>query len=71
MIPKGTRFPVAYVFEFKSIHKDEDIEASARHALDQILEKQYEAQVTSAGINPQLVRRLAIVLQGKRIIVRE
>ena len=71
MIPKGTRFPVAYVFEFKSIQKDEDIEVSARHALDQIQEKRYDAQVTSAEINPRQVRRLAIVLQGKRVIVRE
>jgi len=30
MIPKGTRYPVAYVFEFKSIPKEEDNEASAR-----------------------------------------
>lgn len=71
MIPKGTRYTTAYVIEFKSISREEDIEASARQALDQIREKQYDTQATSAGINPQQVRRLAIVVQGKRVIVRE
>jgi hypothetical protein len=71
MIPKGARYPVAYVFEFKSVKRDEDIEAVARHALDQIQEKRYDTLAGSAGSEPPQVRRLAVVLQGKQVIVRE
>jgi hypothetical protein len=71
MIPKGARYPVAYVFEFKSVNRDEDIEAVARRALDQIREKRYDTLAGSAGSEPPQVRRLAVVLQGKQVIVRE
>jgi hypothetical protein len=71
MIPKGARYPVAYVFEFKSVNRDEDIEAGARRALDQIQEKRYDTLASSAGSEPPQVRRLAVVLQGKQVIVRE
>jgi len=71
MIPKTITYPVGYVFEFKSVPRDEDIEASARCALDQIRDKQYDTHIASAGIVLQQVRRLAIILQGKRVIVRE
>lgn len=71
MIPKTITYPVGYVFEFKSVPREEDIEVSARCALDQIQDKQYDTQIASAGIDIQHVRRLAVILQGKRVIVRE
>ncbi len=71
MIPKGTRYPVAYIFEFKSVSRKKDIEASARRALDQVREKQYDTLAGSAGSERQQIRRLAVVIQGKRVIVRE
>ncbi len=71
MIPKGVRYPVAYVIEFKSIESNENIDGSALHALRQIREKGYETIAMSSGIPTIRVRRLAIVLQGKRIAVRE
>lgn len=71
MIPKTRRYETGYVFEFKSIKPDEDIEKMAQEALLQIQEKQYDASVISAGIFQGRVRRLAVVLQGKRVIVRE
>lgn len=71
MIPKTSRYPAGYVIEFKSIKPDEDIEGMAQESLLQIEEKQYDAPVKSAGMSPDTVRRLAVILQGKRVIVRE
>ncbi len=71
MIPKDERFPVAYVIEFKSVRPDEDIEESAEKALLQIQKKYYDTALRSAGIHPSRIRRLAIILQGKKVVVRE
>ena len=71
MIPKTSRYPTGYVIEFKSIHPDEDIEGMAQEALQQIQEKRYDTPVLSAGIKQDKVRHLAVVLQGKQVIVRE
>jgi len=71
MIPKDERFPVAYVIEFKSVRADEDIEESAEKALFQVQKKHYDTALRSAGIHTTRIRRLAIVLQGKTVVVRE
>jgi len=71
MIPTTSRYETGYVIEFKSIKLEEDIEGMAQEALLQIQEKQYDALVMSAGICPDGVRHLAVVLRGKRVIVRE
>ncbi|OQA53713.1 MAG: putative AAA-ATPase [Euryarchaeota archaeon ADurb.Bin294] len=71
MIPKTSMYPTGYVIEFKSIKPDEDIEVQAEAALLQIQEKQYDVPVRSAVISPDNVRHLAVILQGKKVIVRE
>jgi hypothetical protein len=71
MIPKDERFPVAYVIEFKSVRPDEDIGESAEKALLQVQKKHYDTALHSAGIHTTRIRRLAIVLQGKTVVVRE
>jgi len=71
MIPKDERFPVAYVIEFKSVRPDEDIRESAEKALIQVQKKHYDTALRSAGIHTTRIRRLAIVLQGKTVVVRE
>ncbi len=71
MIPKDERFPVAYVIEFKSVRPDEDIGDSAEKALLQVQKKHYDTALHSAGIHTTRIRRLAIVLQGKTVVVRE
>ncbi len=70
MIPKGTRYPIAYVFEFQSIPKDKDREVSARHALAQIQKKGYDTRAVSLD-ETQQIRKLAIILQRNKVIVRE
>ncbi|PWR69604.1 ATP-binding protein [Methanospirillum stamsii] len=71
MIPKGVKYATTYVIEFKSVHPQEKIEESAKQALDQIHEKQYDILADSPGLKTKHVRRLAIVVQGKKVIIRE
>ena len=71
MIPKTSRYQTGYIIEFKSIGLEENIEEACTRALTQIHKNVYHAAVHNAGIPPQQVRSLAIILQGKRIFVRE
>jgi hypothetical protein len=68
--PKTTDYPLAFIIEFKSIAVNGDVELSATAALAQIEEKNYEAQLLEAGIAIEYIRKLAIVVSGKRVIVR-
>jgi len=70
MIPKTTKYPIGYVIEFKSISLKKDPNKSAGSALVQIQRKEYMAALHNAGVSPDQVRTLAIILQGKKIIVR-
>ena len=71
MIPNTRQYPIGYVIEFKSLALKGDREKAANTALIQMREKGYETALQSAGIIPERIMRLAIVLQGKKIIVRE
>jgi hypothetical protein len=71
MITKTSRYPAGYLIEFKSIKPGEDIERVAQEALRQREEKQYDASVISAGMIQENARRLAVLLQGKQVFVRE
>ncbi|HOW04685.1 PD-(D/E)XK nuclease domain-containing protein, partial [Methanospirillum hungatei] len=71
MIPKTAGYPIGYVIEFKSIYPDDDMEKSAQEALTQIRERKYDASVLSGGTEPDNIRYLAIVLQGKNVMVKE
>jgi hypothetical protein len=69
MRPKTDRCPLAYVIEFKSVPESADAEKSLAQALAQIDDKAYPAQLREAGVRDEHLRRLAVVLQGKRIHV--
>ncbi|MDX8549506.1 AAA family ATPase [Methanospirillum sp. J.3.6.1-F.2.7.3] len=71
MIPRTSEYPTGYVIEFKSLQPDEDMEKMAEVALRQIQEKRYGTPVISTGIRTDMIRHLAVILQGKRVIVRE
>jgi len=59
------------IIEFKKIDHDEEktLEVTAKKALDQIEEKQYESELRSMGIKN--IIKLAIVFDGKKTLVKE
>ena len=63
----GEKLP-RIVIEFKTLKKDEAVEAALDEALEQIRESNYTANLTKAGI--EQIRCYAIVLQGKQVSVR-
>ena len=71
MVPKIPKYPAAYLIEFKSISQNEDINKVCSQALAQIHEKVYSSAVYNAGIPLEQIRSLAIILQGKRVMVGE
>ncbi len=70
MRPKTERYPLAYVIEFKSIAESADAESALAVAVAQIDERDYPAPLRVAGVREEHLRKLAIVLAGKRIHVR-
>ena len=70
MRPKTDRYPLAFVIEFKSVEESADAEAALSEGLQQIEERHYPAQLRSAGVAEENIRRFAIVLCGKKIQVQ-
>ena len=74
MRPLTERYPLAYVIEFKSVPAKSGVikaaEAAATRALTQIDETGYVTSLREAGIPDARIRRLAVVLAGKRVAVR-
>ncbi len=70
MRPKTDRYPLAYVIEFKSMAESADAESALAAALEQIDSCDYLAPLRAAGVRDEHLRKLAIVLAGKRIHVR-
>jgi hypothetical protein len=60
-----------YVIEFKTVDKEdnETVETAAATALEQIEEKKYETELIERGI--ENIKKLAIVLSGKDVYVKE
>ena len=69
MRPKTKEYPLAFVIEFKSIPADGDLDKAAMTALAQIDEKAYAASLLEAGVAPEMIRKLAIIVSGKRVKV--
>ena len=69
MIPKTKDYPLGFVIEFKSIDKEKDLNNAAEAALVQIDEKAYDSQLINAGVDPENIRKMAIVIQGKNVKV--
>ena len=70
MRPTTERYPLAFVIEFKSIEDDADADGALDEALQQIEDRDYAAQLRSAGVAADDIRRLAVVLSGKELHVR-
>ncbi len=71
MRPKTTAYPLGFVIEFKVIFGDGDVDKSVAAALRQIEDNAYDVQLRDAGVAAKNIRRLAIVVSGKRVVVRD
>jgi hypothetical protein len=70
IIPQDLR-QTGYVIEFKALDKEdnETVDTAVEAALAQIEEKKYETELLQRGIKSY--KKLAIVFQGKEVIVKE
>jgi hypothetical protein len=69
MRPKTDRYPLGFVIEFKSIDRSADADSALSAALAQIEDKEYMARLREAGVPDEHIRRVAVVLQGRRLAV--
>jgi hypothetical protein len=69
MIPKTLNYP-AYIIEFKTTLHAADGREKAKNAMIQIRKTEYEAALKNAGIKPEQKIKIAIILQGKKVMVR-
>jgi len=67
IIPKDLS-KLGVILEFKSVKKEELLEAGAEMALAQINNKNYEAELEARGIKKIL--KLAIVFYGKKVLIK-
>lgn len=61
----------AYIIEFK-VHKplkEKDLAETVANALNQIEEKQYEAELLSAGFAPEQIRKYGFGFKGKECLI--
>lgn len=70
MRPKTADYPLAFIIEFKVIPADADLEAAAGVVRAQIEDRAYAAALHEAGVRPEHLRRLTIIVSGKRVAVR-
>ena len=68
--PRGERFPLGFVIEFKTLPADGDLEQAVTDALAQIEAKQYAGRLLDAGVPAEQIRKLAVVVSGRRVKVR-
>ncbi|MCA1916223.1 PD-(D/E)XK nuclease domain-containing protein [Methanospirillum hungatei] len=69
MIPRKSHNYFAYIIEFKTTDTKTDTEKTAQDAIEQIQEKEYISAILNAGIKPDKIIKLAIILQGKKVVV--
>jgi hypothetical protein len=70
MIPKTKKYPAAFFIEFISTSTKEDAYKTDDDALRQIRTREYEVALKNAGVSLDTIRRLVIILQGKKVVVR-
>jgi hypothetical protein len=70
MIPKRPGI-TGKVIELKSIDKTSDMQAAAAEAFKQIEDKAYAARLLEAGVAPENIRKFAIIIRGKEVLVTE
>jgi hypothetical protein len=72
MKPYDTANGKAFIFEFKvmdSADGEQSLEDTVRNALWQIDEKNYEAELVTAGIPSENIRKYGFAFEGKRVLV--
>ena len=71
MIPQERERYPAIIIEFKvcSRMKKETLEEAVRSALDQIAEKNYDAELLSQGIPADLIRHYGFAFEGKKVLI--
>ncbi len=69
MIPKTPRFPLGFVIEFKAVEEGGDADAAVSAAVEQIEKKAYAIRLLEAGVAPENIRKLAVVMHGKDVRV--
>ena len=70
MFPKTKEYNYGYVIEFKSISVRSDIDKAITKAFQQIIDKNYPATLFNAGVKPEMLICLVIILQGKKVTVK-
>jgi len=68
--PRSERYPLGFVIEFKSLPAEGNLEQAVVDALAQIETKQYAGRLVEAGVPPELIHKLAVVVSGRRVKVR-
>ena len=68
--PRGKEYPLGFVIEFKSLPADGDLEKAATEALAQIKAKHYAGRLLEAGVPAEMIRKVAVVVSGRRVKVR-
>lgn len=69
MRPKTAAYPLGFTIEFKAIPSDADAATATAEALAQIEARDYAADLLESGVSANLIRKLAIVVAGKRVTV--
>ena len=71
MIPQERERYPAIIIEFKvcSRMKKETLEEAVRSALDQIAEKNYDAELLSQGISADRIRHYGFAFEGKKVLI--
>ena len=59
---------VGYVIEFKLASAEEEMETSAKDAINQMKDKEYYKGLELEGVNN--IKEIAMVFHGKKVIVR-
>ena len=70
LIPKDKSNP-AYVLEFKVYDSDAEssLDDTVQNALKQIIEKQYDTELLSAGVEADKIYHYGFAFQGKRVLI--
>ena len=73
LVPRNNNAGNAVVLEFKVFDSEleESLEATAKSALKQIEEKDYDAELISMGIPKERIRHYGFAFEGKKVLIME
>lgn len=69
--PTDRQRDLAYIIEFKvrKPKREKNLEATVANALAQIEEKQYSAQLTAEGFQPERIRKFGFAFEGRQCLI--